>query len=178
MIGELPKRLSIDNKDFDIKSDFRNCLFIIQAFQSKELNQYNKIMIMLEILYKEIPDNKEEAQKQALWFLDGGNNIRKNSDINIVDFEQDEQLIFSAISNVAKYDIRNNDYLHWWSFLSYFMGMGESTYSNIINIRQKNKKGKKLEKWEREYYNENRDIVDLRKEILEMDEIMKQLRGD
>ena len=41
------------------------------------------------------------------------------------------------------------------------MGIGDGLYSNIINIRQKRSKGKKLEKYEQEYYRENKKLIDL-----------------
>ena len=37
----------------------------------------------------------------------------------------------------------------------------DSLFSRVISIREKTKSGRKLEKWEREWYRKNRDLVDL-----------------
>ena len=39
----------------------------------------------------------------------------------------------------------------------------EGQLSTVVSIRNKLKRGKKLEKWEREYYNENKRTVDMRR---------------
>jgi hypothetical protein len=41
------------------------------------------------------------------------------------------------------------------------MEIGECTFSNIVSIREKKIKGKKLEKYEQEFYRENRKLIDL-----------------
>ena len=47
-------------------------------------------------------------------------------------------------------------YLHWWTFLGAYMEIGESLFSQILSVRMKKAKGKKLEDWEREFYKENK----------------------
>ena len=37
----------------------------------------------------------------------------------------------------------------------------EPLFSRVISIREKTKTSKKLEKWEREWYRKNKDLVDL-----------------
>ena len=64
--------------------------------------------------------------------------------------------------------------------MGYYMEIGESTFSNVINIRQKKNKGKKLEDYEREYYRENRKLIDLTPKMTEeekqqMNDLMKWL---
>ena len=36
-------------------------------------------------------------------------------------------------------------------------------FPTVVRIREKRAKHKKLEKWERTFYNENKDIIDLKK---------------
>ena len=55
--------------------------------------------------------------------------------------------------------------MHWWTFLGYFSEIGEGLFSQVINIRTKKSKGKKLEKWEREFYNEHKEMIDLKRVI-------------
>lgn len=64
------------------------------------------------------------------------------------------------MNKVAGHEVRADKFLHWWTFLSYFYGIGEGQLSTVVSIRSKRQKGKKLEKWEQEYYRENRKKID------------------
>ena len=173
MIGQLPKQLNISGTDRAIRSDFRVALLIFQAYNDPELSDQEKVQTMLECLYEDIdsipPEDLQAAADQAVWFLDGGNAMDKKSNHQqakkVMDWEQDEQLIFSAVNKVAGYETRSVDYLHWWSFLGYFNEIGEGLFSTVINIRQKKNKNKKLEKYEQDFYKENRSLIDLKKNL-------------
>jgi hypothetical protein len=56
--------------------------------------------------------------------------------------------------------------------MGYFSEIGESLFSTVIGIRLKKKKGKKLEQWEKDFYKENRTIVDMKTQ--ETEEIKKE----
>lgn len=55
--------------------------------------------------------------------------------------------------------------MHWWTFLGYFSEVGDGLFSQVINIRQKRAKGKKLEKWELDFYNEHKELVDIKEKL-------------
>lgn len=163
MIGLLPKVLSVDGVDYPIRSDFRVALLIFEAFDNPDLSSYEKYRICLECLYEKIPANSEEAYKQATWFLDGGNMPKtKESDKKQLDWEQDESIIFPAINKVAGYETRSAEYVHWWTFLGFFNEIGEGLFSQVMNIRSKKAKHKKLEKWEEEFYRTHKDMIDIK----------------
>ena len=124
--------------------------------------------ITVKRLYvEEISDEDfEEAYKKACWFIDGGKTYKsaKVENVRLVDWEQDEIPLFAAINERAKNEVRILEYLHWWTFLSYYISIRpESLFSQIINIRSKRAKGKKLEKWENEFYKSNREMIELKK---------------
>jgi len=58
-------------------------------------------------------------------------------------------------------------YLHWWTFFSYYMEIGEGLFSQVVSIRSKKAQHKKLEKYEQEFYRENKKLVDIRKPLSE-----------
>jgi len=165
MIGELPKSLMVDGVDCPINSDYRAALTIFEAFGDSSLSDLNKNIALLEILYDfEIPENETEAQKQAIWFLDIGGAVQKETDLSprTLDYRQDEQLIFSGINAVIGHDIREDDYMHWWTFYGLCQAISpESLISHIVGIRSKMGKGKKLEKYEQEFYRENKHLIDM-----------------
>ena len=44
--------------------------------------------------------------------------------------------------------LRAEKYMHWWTFLGYFMEVEDGLFSQVLSIRQKKARHKKLEKWE------------------------------
>lgn len=166
MIGTLPKQLNINGISRAIRSDYRVALLIFQAYNDPELSDQEKTAAMLGCLYKDfeeiLPEDYQGAITQAVWFLDGGSDKPEHQQPKkIMDWEQDEQLIFSAVNKVAGCETRSKRYIHWWTFLDYFNEIGEGLFSSVINIRQKMNKGKKLENYEQEFYQENQSLIEL-----------------
>ena len=91
-------------------------------------------------------------------------------------------MIVADVNKVVGTEIRALPFLHWWTFVSYFNAIGEGQLSTLVSIREKLRKGKKLEKWEQEYYRKNKDKVDLKKrysaEELAEQERLKKLLGE
>ena len=168
----LPTTLSVNGVDYAIRSDYRVILTIFEAYNDPTLTDSDKITVMLQCLYVDVPQDITQAAEQAVWFIDGGgstggSNSRPQSNIKVIDWAQDEQLIFAAVNKVAGKEIRALDYLHWWTFLGYFNEIGEGLFSTILNIRTKMGKGKKLEKYEQDFYKEHKDLIDIKKRYTE-----------
>lgn len=167
MIGRLPTTLEVAGITWNIRTDFRDILVIMQAFSDPELFPEEKYEVMLEILFmepEEIPSTAyPEAIRQALWFLDCGQEVDdKKPSRKVMDWEQDEPILFPAINKVAGREVRIAEYMHWWTFMGYFMEIEEGTFSTVLGIRQKRAKGKKLEKWEQEFYLANKSMCDIK----------------
>lgn len=167
MIGRLPTTLEVAGKKMEIRTDFRDILVIMQAFNDPELLPEEKYEVMLEILFmtpEEIPESAyPEAVRQALWFLDCGQEADdKKPSRKVMDWEQDEPILFPAINKVAGREVRAVEYMHWWTFMGYFMEIDDGTFSMVLGIRQKRAGGKKLEKWEQDFYRNNKTLCDLK----------------
>lgn len=170
MIGELPTSLEVAGKSYAIRTDYRDVLNIILAFQDPELEATEKLFVCLYVLYKNFDGLKaeqyEEAYNRAVWFLDCGDEpSEKQKSARVMDWEQDEKILFPAINAVAGFEVRARKYIHWWTFMGYFMEIHEGTFSEVLSLRQKKAKGKKLEKWEREFWSNNKDMCILKKRI-------------
>ena len=165
MIGELPYRLEVCGTAHKIRTDFRAALTIFQALEDPELDDREKQLAMLECLYEKpekIPSEFiEEALEKATWFLDCGDMPKRTFKEKTLDWEQDESMIFSAINKTAGREVRLG-YMHWWTFLGYFAESGETLLQTVMHLRQKMSKGKTLEKWERDFVNEHRELVMIR----------------
>ena len=169
MIGELPKSLSVNNVEYDIRSDFRDILKIVCAFNDPELENEEKIYVCLCVLYEDfdsIPKTDYEAAfKAALDFIDAGAKSDNKKSPRTMDWEQDENIMFPALNKVAGFETRTAEYVHWWTFMGYFMEISEGVFSHVLSLRGKKAKNKKLEKWEREYWQANKDICVLKPKL-------------
>ena len=146
---------------YQINSDFRDVLEIIKYLTDVRKSEYSRWMIALALFYEEeIPaEHQEEAAKFLSDFISYGVPEDKPGP-KLVDWDQDASLIVADVNKVAGREIRAESYMHWWTFLSYFYGIGEGQLSTVVGIRSKRAKGKKLDKWEQEYYRDNRKKVD------------------
>lgn len=115
-----------------------------------------------------------EAAEQAKWFLDGGDMPKsKRQPKPLINWDQDEGIIFPALNKVAGKEIREIDYMHWWTVLGLFNEIGEGLYSNVINIRYKLAHNKKLSKGEQDFYRNNKELIDIKVKLTaeEQDEL-------
>nr|DAU94492.1 MAG TPA: hypothetical protein [Caudoviricetes sp.] len=165
MLGMLPQTLNINGRAYKIRSDYRDILQIIAAFGDKELSDEEKAYVCLKRLFiamESIPKSDyQDAYKAAVTFIECHISDRKPSP-KVVNWEKDEQLIFPAINKVAGMEVRAVPYMHWWTFLGYFQSIDrEDIWGFILTIRQKRAKGKKLEKYEKDFLNANRDICEV-----------------
>ena len=168
MIGELPRSLEVNGKRYKIRTDFRDVLKILAAFNDPELEDSEKVFVCLTILYRDFDRMRKEdfeaAFSAAVKFIDCGDEreTKKRKSPRTMDWEQDASLLFPAVNKVAGREVRSMKYVHWWTFMGWFMEIGDGVYASVLSLRQKKARGKKLEKWEREYWKENRDICELK----------------
>ena len=177
---DLPTRLKIGDEEYDIRSDYRDILNVLIAFDDPDLTAVEKQYVCLTNIYPDFDkmpsDLYEEAYKQAVWFIDLGRekSAKAGADRRLVDWEQDASLIFSAVNKVAGREIRADRYLHWWTFMGYFLEMKDSVYAVILGIRGKRSKGKPLEKWEKEFWSANKGICQLRTKLTDEEKAEKE----
>ena len=164
---ELPTKVSIDGKDFQIRNngDYRMILDVFSVLEDPELEQKERLLSALIIFYDGMEDiddvlsipDIETAVKKMFEFFNGGRDESEatKQTRKLIDWEGDSALICAAINHVANMEIRSAEYIHWWTFLSYYMSIGECVLSTVVSIRDKTMRGKKLEKWESEYRREN-----------------------
>ena len=167
MSYQLPTSLTVGGVEYEIRSDYRAALDIFAALADPDLDETNKALELLDILYVDFenipPINSQEAIKEALKFLNcGAESVQQPKRPQLVDWEKDFQYIVAPINRVIGSEIRSLNYLHWWTFVSAYYEIGECTFGQIVRIRSLKAKGKKLDKTDAEWYRENRDIVDIK----------------
>ena len=183
---EFPTSLNIGGIDYAIRTDYRAVLDLFAALNDPECfgeteEETNLIHanIILRIMFPNcdnIPaEHIQEALDKVAEFIDMGiSEDRKKP--KTMDWEQDAPILIPAINKVLNCEIRAEKHIHWWTFMGAYMEIGESLFSNIIHIRQKKAKGKKLEKWEQDFYNENKSLIDFKQKDQRSNEEKEKLR--
>ena len=164
---ELPTSIIINDKEYPIrnKGDYRTIINIIDVTGDPELKS-NEIMAVVIIMFYEnvntisdiyytFPDI-QEAYNQVMKFISLNNSeVGQKTEHKMIDWVQDENLIVSAINNVAHTEIRALPYLHWWTFIGYYMSIGECSLATVVGIRSKIAEGRKLDKSEQRFRKNN-----------------------
>lgn len=106
---------------------------------------YEKQLVMLQNLYKTVPENVKDATIKAVKFFDGGAEGTQEEQEplpRLYSFSKDSQFIFSAFRQTHGIDLTTEKNMHWWKFLALFMDLGsETTFSNLVALRKKIKTG-------------------------------------
>lgn len=187
----LPTSVLIDGKEFKIRNnaDYRVILDCFEALEDIELDSRMRIYTSLIIFYdalselEDIPkvfgDNFKTAISEMFKFFNcGKDSVGAKSPYKLIDWQADSQMIASAINNVTKKEVRQESYIHWWTFMGYYCAIGESTLSTVVNIRWKLASHKKLEKHERDFKNRNPEYFNWDAKSVnqkENDELLKSL---
>ena len=178
---ELPTCINVGGEDYKIRTDFRAVLDILKYFADPEYEPDEKWEICLDILYEDyanMPYNRrQEAAEKALEFIDMGIKDDGRRKPHTMDWEQDAPIIIPSVNRVLGSEVRAMEYLHWWTFLGAYMEIGESLFSQILSIRQKKARGKKLEKYEQEFYRDNKALIDLHAKVERSQEEKDELRA-
>lgn len=167
---KLPISIMVGGKEYRIQNDgdfdvVRDC---IQALNDYDLDEGTRILTALIIFLKdlnydniaEILPNEEtfiEAAEELFKFINcGSDSFGAKVNYKVIDWDKDEQMIFSAMNAVANTELRAVPYLHWWTAMGYFSSIpSETLFGTVVSIRNKIVKGKKKEKYEIEFIRDN-----------------------
>lgn len=161
---ELPTSATVGGNTYKINADFRDILQIISILNDPDKPEAFRWLIAMALFYEgEVqPQDAEEAVQYMAEFIAYEDTGDSKPGQSFFDWEQDASIIIADVNKVAGQEIRSIPFVHWWTFLSWFFAIGEGQLSTIVSIREKLRKGKPLEKWEKEYYQKNKSRVDLK----------------
>lgn len=164
---ELPTTVTVNDKEYKIREngDFRIIIKVIEICQDLDLTDQERSIAALTVFYADIEeyddifvifDDVQEAVTAMMKFIAcGDEDIGYKAKLKVIDWVQDEKLIIAEINKVAGKEVRAEPYVHWWTLVGYFMTIEEGSLSMIVGIRDKLARGKKLEKHEREFKQQN-----------------------
>ena len=167
MMWDLPTAIKIGDKEYKITNecDYRVVLDAICALNEPDYTDAEKIYTALWVFYEaEIPKELTDVAVAEMYkIISCGEETNKTDNSPaLMDWKHDFMQIAPPVSRVLGYDVRNpNQYTHWYTFVGGYQEIGECQFRDIVAIRNKKQKGKKLEDWEQEFYRMHRKIVDL-----------------
>lgn len=147
-----------------------------------ELTGTDKTQALLDMFYLE-PDSIKDvkgAVDACFSFIDNSNRPKKKGP-RLTDWEQDFEYIIAPVNRVLGFESRAVEYdpekntggVHWWTFLAAYMEIGgDCLYAQIVSIRDKQARKKKMEKHERDWLRRNGDLVRLKNQYTEADEAL------
>lgn len=165
----LPTRAVIEDRVYQIHSDYRDILELMRWLDGTAdpaLDQDERWYLAMRLFYPDFAAMPRQDWPAAtdflVYFLTAGRPEPAPAAPRLMDWQQDAPLIAAGIQAATGRDVRALPYLHWWSFLSAFDAIGDGTFATVVAIRDKLRRGKKLEGWELDFYRTHRAMVDLR----------------
>ena len=172
----LPTAAEIGGREHPFRSDFRDVLEVVAAMTDPSIPDEERGFACMVKFYEDVDGLPahlwQEAADYMVWFVNGGEQPMPRRSAKLMDWVQDADMIAAPVNRVLGYECRTCEYLHWWSFLAAYMEIGDCLFAQVVSIRAKQKRGKKLEKHEREFYARNRDLVDMRVEQTEQEKAL------
>lgn len=166
-LWELPQTTDIGGQTYHINADYRDILEVIACLQNTNTAEQERMYIALALFYDSFDTMPPEQWQQAADYLFRFVNLGEaetdsRPSPKRIDWAQDYQMIAAEVNKSAGFEVRSVEFLHWWTSIGYFNTVGDGQLATVCAIREKRRKGKKLEQWEQEYYTENKAKVDLK----------------
>lgn len=172
-VWDLPETAEIGGETYAIRTDYRDILELLCVLESPEIHDWERGTAALAVLFPDFESMPRALLGEAVsfmkWFVAGGDAKAKAPKAKLADWEQDFQLIVAPVNRVLGFDVRGAEFVHWWTFLAAYREIGDCLFAQVVSIRNKKRKGKKLEKWEAAFYADNRDLVDFARQETEED---------
>lgn len=151
MINVMLDPLPTEWNGYKLNTDFRIGVQIFLAQYDKEMNDFDKQAVLLNLLFEEItPDGKQilrphptgkELNSCVEFYLDGWYHDKKlpqKEKLRCMDFDTDQWRIYADFIQIYHIDLSTAN-LHWWAFcgLLWNMPRKQSSFLQVIEIRKK-----------------------------------------
>jgi hypothetical protein len=182
LIDLLPKSVEIAGTEYEINFDFRTSILFEMMIQDEALSDKEKIIKTLELYYpvipKDIDKNINEAIDKALWFYQGGKDIKSQKSQSstgksekVYSFEYDDEYIYSAFLDQYALDLQDVEELHWWKFKAMFKALKEDNEIVKIMGYRAMTIDNKMSKEQKEYYRKMKKLYEIPKSKNEIEKI-------
>ena len=144
LIDRLPKTVVIGGKDVPIRTDFRISMMFELLMTDEARTEKEKIIGALNLYYKELPSDLNEAAEQIIWFYKCGKEENeytkklaesRSERKRVYSFDYDDDYIYAAFLGQYGVDL-NKARMHWWKFRAMFNGLtDDNEFVKIMSYR-------------------------------------------
>ena len=138
LIDKLPN----DYEGLKIDTNFRSFILFELLMQDNSIKNDDKVLLMLNLFFKEPIDDIKKAIDGILWFYRCGEEEKqtkktgKSNKKQIFSFEYDAKYIYSAFLDQYGLDLNKIDYLHCFKFRALFEGLkSDNKICEIMSYR-------------------------------------------
>lgn len=150
LIDELPKSVTIDGREYEIRWWFRAMIKINAVLQDRQYEFSERMAMALNLFYPAVPSDIITAQKELLTFLAGdkprnrkqeAEAKRRQDEPPVFSFDYDDELIYAAFRQQYNINLNTVEGLHWYEFRAMLHALNECVFSTVKGYR-----GTELEK--------------------------------
>lgn len=168
LVDLVPTTVNIDNKEYEINSDFRTSILFELLMQDGTIEEDDKILMALQLYYPDIPENIKKAIEQMLWFYRCGKDVSSSKGngkskgvTQIYSFEYDDDYIYAAFLDQYNIDLQDIEYLHWWKFKAMFKSLKDDNMIVKIMGYRSMDLSKVKDKEQRAYYKRMQKLYEI-----------------
>lgn len=163
LLDKLPDRLLIDDKEYSIKTNFRQWIKfeLVMSSQSSNDEKFALIQSFFDIL----PLDIDEVIDKMIWFYQCGDakHSKKGSvsSKKIYDYEYDQFIIYTAFIQYYKVDLNAVEYMHWWTFRQMFLELPDESKIKKVMMYRGITLNSHMSKEQRQFYAEMKRLYAL-----------------
>lgn len=136
-----PEFVRIDNEKYKINTDFRVAIKCNDISLDKNINNYEKTLAIIFLLFGDKGINDDEHYEQLLElgckYLNCGKESKIEDETEIdMDFIQDQKLIESSFQYDYGYNPYKKTYMHWWDFYNDMCNLSNSELGNCCVLNR------------------------------------------
>ena len=169
----LPSTVEIAGQSYPVRTDYRVILEILVMLDDPDLSDGDKTEALLRMFYVNQSPDPMAAVEAFRRFVDPRREDKNLTSRNarLISWQQDFDLMVAPINHILGCEVRALDHLHWHTFLSAYLEIPpDSVFARVLRIREKLRQGKKLEKYEKQWYRKNADLVHLKPKFSQAEE--------
>lgn len=134
-----PEYVKIGDKKYRINTDFRIALECNKIAQDNSINDIERAMAIIYLLFGEEglndTENHSELIRLATKYLCLGKEPEKSNEEPDMDFEQDMDYIETSFMSDYGIDLSNTK-MHWWKFYNLINGLSNSELGNCCVLNR------------------------------------------
>lgn len=129
-----PEVIEIAGEEYPINTGYPFALACFACIEDKDLSEVERAYGVLAILYKEIPEDTNEALRLAVKYLQRGKAAKEDGPDRAKDMDYQEDIDYIRSSFRSDYGINLNEKedMHWWEFSELLQGLTDGCILNRI----------------------------------------------